>query len=416
MKAKLFQSFFQTNSSKILAIGLIAFALRAAVVVLQWKYPVMNFSFYGGDSAGYDSLAQSVIAGDGLAFNGHPTAFRTPFYPLFLALMYLLCGKNFLIIGIVQSMFGALTCCLTFQSARLLFNEKTALIAGIAAALSPDLIIWTSGYILTEPIYIFLLSLVIWLSLKLLPANAESKKNTESNDAFATLTGFLFACASLTRPSFLYFSVLAIVYLGLKNGWRQFLTLTLAFLLPVSLWAVRNYSVFGEPIFTTTGGGYVLYEYHNPQTTSANGGYDPIDFHPALPAEMNELERDKFYTREALTFIKENPVKEAELTINRFWNVWRPALAEASIRNALLSWISYLPMMFFAVPMIFYLGIRTPRFGFLFLFLFYHFVFHLFVAGELRFRFPLIPVLLIYAAAGMTFALRRFPLCIDKKR
>ncbi|MCW5959941.1 MAG: glycosyltransferase family 39 protein [Pyrinomonadaceae bacterium] len=394
-----FQFSLRSEAAVFVAILVAAFVLRAALVWLQWNSPVMNFGFFGADSTGYDAIAQSLVSGGGFAIDGEPTAFRTPVYPMFLAAVYSLFGRNFIVLGVIQSILGAAVCYFTYKTAILIFGRASAVAAAVFVALSPDLIIWTSGYVLTEPVYIFLLSAAVYAAVKLIEAES-IELSDKKNIGLAALTGLLFSLTALTRPAFLYFAIIAFVFLALKIDRRKLILMIAVFLIPVSIWTVRNYAVFDEVILTTTGGGYVLYEYHNPITTSENGGYDPIDHHPPPPEGATASEADDFYKAKAVEFILENPGREMRLTINRFWNVWRPALAESSPRNAVITSLSYIPVILFALPAILIFGFRDPKTKFLVILLAFFFVFHVLVAGEMRFRYPLMPVFSIFAAAA----------------
>jgi hypothetical protein len=96
-------------------IAAVAFALRLGVRICSGitDYFESGYSFF------FD-LAQSVAAGHGISLNGVPTAFRVPFYPIFLAA--LTWGhKAFWPVAIAQSMVGAGTCLCAALLARQMF-------------------------------------------------------------------------------------------------------------------------------------------------------------------------------------------------------------------------------------------------------------------------------------------------------
>ncbi len=401
------------KSTIIIAILLVALLSRLALTLLEWRYNFLSMHFYTADTVLYDALAQSVVAGNGFSINGRPSAFRSPGYPLFLAFLYSLVGRDFFLISLIQCFIGALTCFLVYGIAKQIFNEKIALVSALFYALAPYMILWTSGYILTEPLFIFLTLASLYCSLWLLPATEQDATRQVS---LAALAGALLALAALTRPVFFYFSLLTIIYLMLKASWQKGAITFVAFALLMAPWVVRNYQVFGQMIFTTTGGGWVLYEYHNPKTTASNGGMNPQwtssgALNAQVPrfkeaADLPETGIDEFYSKKAVSFALENPVREIKLSFNRFWNIWRPTFATARGYNVIVAWLTYVPMMLFALPGVFYYGFRNSRHGLLTMFLLYHFFFYLFFVAEIRFRYPLEAVLLIYAAAGAVKLLR----------
>ena len=131
-------------------------AARVAYVVIESKTDLVTGAFFSqwDDSHLYDTLARNLIDGHGYVVDGRPTAIVPPGYPLFLAACYALLGRDFLLVGLVQSVLGAVVCVAAFATARRVFNDEVAWLAGLTCAVLPELIFWTSGQILTEPLYI----------------------------------------------------------------------------------------------------------------------------------------------------------------------------------------------------------------------------------------------------------------------
>lgn len=392
----------------LFAVFSAALLVRIVFTLLQWHHKFLSAHFYTQDTYFYDVLAQNLAAGNGFLIDGQPSAFRTPLYPIFLAFFYSLVGRNFVLIGLIQCVIGACTCFFIYGTAKKLFDKRTAVASALFFALAPNMILSTSGYILTEPLFIFLTFASLYGLVSLLSTEESTIENKQI--LLSVAVGLLLALSSLTRPVFFYFSILAVIYLAIKASRRKALITFAVFALMMSIWGMHNYQTLGKFILTTTGGGYVLYEYHNPATASSNGGMNP-EWAGDAPSssqvprfeeadKLPEIERDKFYLQKALSFALENPAKEMELSFNRFWNLWRPTFSTARGYNKFIIWITYVPMMLFALPMIFYFGLSDSKQGLLVLFLFYDFLFYLFLVAEIRFRFPLEPALIIYAAAG----------------
>jgi hypothetical protein len=96
----------------LISIFCIACVLRVLFIWLQGSLQLFDIQFIAADSRLYDGLARSLLAGQGFAMQGQPTAFVTPGSPLFLAALYALGITIPLPIGIVQSTLGGLTCLL----------------------------------------------------------------------------------------------------------------------------------------------------------------------------------------------------------------------------------------------------------------------------------------------------------------
>jgi 4-amino-4-deoxy-L-arabinose transferase-like glycosyltransferase len=389
------------------AIGLIllaGFLARAFYVVVQTQHSVLAARFFTGDAFAYDAIARSLVTGQGYAWQGHATAVVTPLYPLFLAACYLIVGRDFLAIGLLQSGLGALTAGVTYAMARLIFDQKVALLAGLICALLPEMVFWTSGQICTEPLYTFLLSLAVYALARLLPA---SRMGGENRLAEAAAAGLLLGAAALTRPVALGFAICATVYVWRRAGGRPAAVIGLGVAAVIGPWAARNAWVMGAPVVTSTEAGSVLYLYHSSQSTGEHGGWNPHVAPLSEAAGLTEVAANRVYLAAATRFAREQSGREVVLTARRFWNQWRPAYAGSSLRSQVVAAVTYVPLMAFALPTAFWLGFRTPRAGLLALFLAYHVLFHLLLAGEMRFRVPMEPVLAVYAAAAVAGMFRR---------
>jgi hypothetical protein len=392
-----------------MVIGLLALAIRAAYVLIQSRVRVIGGGFFASDSHTYDAIAQSLLSGHGFAFHGRPTAVVTPAYPLFLAACYALFGRDFLLIGLLQSLLGAATCLLAAETARRVFDEEAAWACGLILAVLPEFVLWTSGQILTEPLYIFFLTAAVFFLVWTLPAGEEPHAGlTRNRLLLAAGAGLFLGLASLTRPLALGFAACAILYLWARAQRREALAAGAVLLLALAPWGLRNQRELGSPVLTSTEAGWVLYLYHSPDNDAQNGGYNP-QARPLKGSEtLTEAEESRFYFQAALRNMARHPGRELKLTANRFRNLWRPAYARSSFRNRAVSALTYLPLLALALPGFWFTPVRSPRAGLLGVFAGFFFLFHLFGAAELRFRIPMEPVIAIYAAAAGVYAFRSF--------
>jgi len=168
-----------------------------------------------------------------------------PMYSAFLAFMYYLFGVNTLAYFIPQVFLGAITCILVYFLAKTLFNEKVAMLSGLAVALCPELILW-SYMIRPETLYMFLLVLGFLLIIA---------GNLREKYCFIVGGGIIIGLACLTRITLLPFIPLLVLwqFWYAQNGkkWKLFATLFLLILLVLLPWIIRNYVVFNEFTFFT---------------------------------------------------------------------------------------------------------------------------------------------------------------------
>ncbi|HEU5118231.1 MAG TPA: dolichyl-phosphate-mannose-protein mannosyltransferase, partial [Isosphaeraceae bacterium] len=172
--------------------------------------------------------------------------------------------------------------------------------------------------------------------------------------------GIWLGLAGLCRPSTLASAVLSALA-GLIFGpgsRRQRIGRTLAMgamvILVLAPWAARNAQVFGEPVWTTTHGGYTLALANNPEyyRNVLNGPPGSVWTGPSqrVWAErlyrslkgLNEPEGDRHIRHQTMAFLREHPrdfLRASAARLSRFWGL-APAGAVYSwpIRWATFAW------------------------------------------------------------------------------
>lgn len=137
---------------------IVALILRIVWVVASYFYFIratgMPFEFGAADSLGYHEeatwLAESPwsVAWD-YYFGAGATGISDVGYPLYLTFVYKLFGPDVIITRILKACFSTFTCFLIYKLSSRTFGEQTGRMAGIMAALMPNLIIYC-GYHLKE--------------------------------------------------------------------------------------------------------------------------------------------------------------------------------------------------------------------------------------------------------------------------
>lgn len=126
---------------------------------------------------------------------GISDASREPLYPLFLSLVYFVFGHSFFAVRAIQTMINATTCVIIYFIARQVFGEKSALLTAFIAAVFPAFIAYT-GYILTEILFTFLLTLAIFTLIKAIKQTALR---------WYILSGFILGIGVLCKAAFIMF-------------------------------------------------------------------------------------------------------------------------------------------------------------------------------------------------------------------
>jgi tetratricopeptide (TPR) repeat protein len=118
---------FAAASALIFGVALV---IRLTHVWLLSRSPF--FTVLLGDARGYDEWAVRIAAGEWI---GKDVFYQAPLYPYFLAVLYRLFGHSFVAVRVVQSLIGAGSCALLGLAANRFFSRRVGLIAGIALAI-----------------------------------------------------------------------------------------------------------------------------------------------------------------------------------------------------------------------------------------------------------------------------------------
>lgn len=361
------------------------------------------------DPDGYLRLARSLVAGDGLRINGRLTAYRPPLYPILLAPWVWACDGP----GLPRALaafhlgLGALTVGLVVDAARRWGLGRSACwVAATVAAADPVLVVQVRS-LMTETLAACLLAGAAW-------------GFTLRGGRGAAAGGLGLGLAALCRPSLLPVALLTAAA-GLVGGPIPFkdrltwaLTVLVATLAVLCPWAIRNARVLGEPVWTTTHGGYTLALANNPAYYA-----DVLDGPPgavwsgpnqaawfrwvdAATAGLPELESDRLLRRAAVDLARAEPARFARATaarLGRFWGlVPASAVYPGPLRWATAAWA--LPVFVLAAigatrPVARRHGHRVAIAAVVALT-----IVHAAYWTDLRMRAPLVPALALLAGAG----------------
>ncbi len=365
------------------------------------------------DSTDYDTLAKAILHGEPYEANGL-LATRMPGYPLFVAGIYFLLGPSIKSVLIVQSLLSAATIWLVYAIARRI-SLTAALIAAALAACDPLSIGFTAAF-LSEMPFTLLFLLALWLFVRMMERPTFGKW---------LLIGLIWGAAVYMRASALW-CILPLAAWTLYQTQRRthspappshthifharLLPNLLGALLAVLIvfvtllpWQTRNFSLFHTGFFRlTTLEGISLYEAVYPD---ADGS--PKQDILRLPPDMrglNEAERNDERSRRAWHYIRTDPLRIADLALKKIARTWSPWLNAAEFQNPRLQLLIgawYLP--FFILSLI---GVTLARFPFrlkilLLIPVAYFTAVHSLFLGSVRYRVPLMPLLCIFAAAGI---------------
>lgn len=355
------------------------------------------------DTPDYDELALNLLRGEGFVSHANWHGFamyswRPPFYSFFLAAVYGVWGHNHAAVQIIQTSIGAATVVLLWFVVRR-FCAAAAWPAALLAAVYGPLIA-ISSEIMSECFFTFWVLLALW-------ALGDEKRRRN----YMIAGGVAIALAALTRPvGLLLLPAFAVaeLYLRGRSAVQSVLWVAGVAALVIAPWTLRNYLVHGALVPISTHGGFIIARSNaaEPAWRQERGWGIDREVFERMPTEV---ERDRFWLRQGREFVAGNPGVYLRLVGERFLRFWYVFTPSYNFFFALLfpffvaGFWRYGRDAMLVLPSAF-IAIST-------------FVFCAVLYGSTRFRLPLEPLFIAYAAAFLTdiwsrWSRRRFYLLV----
>jgi tetratricopeptide (TPR) repeat protein len=373
-----------------------------------------------GDAVGYDTWAQEIADGHWL---GRGVFYQAPLYPYFMGAIYTLCGRSILALKLVQIVIGATSCVLLARSGRCFFPRYTDLLAGLLLAVYP-VAVFFDGTVQKSVLDSFFVC-------ALLAVAGGLRANPRARQWAAA--GVVLGLLGLTRENALVFVPVLLGWLFLawrhEPWWKRgrwsgsFLAGLAVVLLPVAL---RNQIAGGEFHLTTAQFGANFFIGNN---RYADGFYSPLVWgHGSAKFERNDAtalaeqatgrvlspgEVSRYWTTRTLAEIREDPGHWLHLLSRKWLLLWNASEAgDTDDPYTYGEWSSLLRALnrglhFGIICPLAVLGVcltwpRRRKLWVLYALVLSYAVsvatFYIFS----RYRFPLVPILLLFASAGMT--------------
>lgn len=391
----------------VLVLLVTALLLRCAFIVLYDGGKFLTQEYYSSDSIQYDTAASNVMSGKGfLSIDGNRARIG-PVYPLFLAGVFAVFGHSMVAVRCAQVVMGTLTCLLFYGVARNIFNASAAAISLFMSAVYYPMI-QMPAYIMADELNLFLIAALLFLVTNFLSAPSAIK---------AVCVGLVYGLSVLCKgalfgffPLFLV-CLLVVLQVSLIRRIAYVCLVALSLFLVILPWGVRNYRIFHKFIPVTIHTGDLLYKGNSPEATGGSGGFHKrgIDFvdAPDNPG-TNEYERDMFLKNKAVAYIKNNPKRCMQLACVKFWNMWRPYHTDTRFISKVVMCCSYLPIVLFAFIGIMYSMREWRKYLLFYLLLGYYAGVHMVLIGIIRYRYPMEPILILFASYGAVELYRKW--------
>ena len=417
--------------------------LVALVVRVVYNITVARNYIPMFDAALYNTLAHNLVdRGCYCLYGLQQSVSRPPLWPFVIALIYTLAGKVLFYVQVFYSFLGAGTCVIVFLFTRDLFGHKAAVFSGTLASVYPCLFVY-DGWLYTESLYTFFLTAFVYSLYKLqytprLPSYSIQLNRTKRawlmflQRRWAIACGILIGLAALTRPNGIFLIGLVVVWgifvmrakiLAWKIVLRDVLIILCLAVLLVLPWTYRNYQITHTFVPVSTGIGEVLKGVYNDNALKANGQWSPPphstshDFSGYTPAN------DAQDTSTAFTWIGTHLSALPYLLGLHFLNMWIPytyshglAFEESSVSSQtflLMVVLIYVTAIFVIASAVFGLICtwkrRRQQLLAVYLLLACIIGQNMIFYGDMRFRAPIEPVLVVLAGGAMWWFMQQRP-------
>lgn len=335
---------FGTTAMMLVLLGVAAAVGCLIAGLLGWSRPVESDGWY------YLKIAESINSGGGFALKegfwpGEPTMSRMPGWPAAIAvwlkvLPFVTPDAAVRALGFILNAFSA--CLLFLLTLRVFNNRLGAFLAGLAFILHPTAL-YTAYGADSEPLFIFLALLGSWMFV------------SDSRWKLAA-SGLAFGLAALVRANYLI-AVIALapgVLVLLRRRewtvrWLVAAGFALLFMIPPTLWMIRNSRVCGDFPVLSTIAGQTFYGGNNQVVANEAKWWGYWVFPDAVPGEvqmrelaktMSEFGVNEYYMARGCEFIQKNPGSMPGLVAGKLvrayvpvpWNPNAQTLAASAFR------------------------------------------------------------------------------------
>jgi tetratricopeptide (TPR) repeat protein len=394
-----------TKTKKIFFILVVASLAVRLVYFFQikdhflFKEPILDAKYY-------HQWAQEISSGD-LMGKARGVFMMSPGYSYFLGLFYALFGVHIPMIVFLQFLMGILTGLLVYKLSKKFFNETSALLA-MGFFLFYSIEIFYESTLLKTVLVNFLNVFALYLC-------------AEGGVWYLFLSGLMAGFSVHLRPNALILVPVVLLWIyKVKIGmWRKSAVFILGFSLILMPVALRNLKVGGEFALSTAHGGM---NFFTGNSWFCKGPYTPMPFARTDPAveqqdfiaqaeriekrSLTHNQSSEFWYRQSFNYIRNKPFDWVSLMSKKvliFFNAYEPSInLDYYFFKSQYSSILSVPMFGYglvlplAVVGLMFSELNILLSGYLLVYFAANIVF--FVVSE--YRFPIVPVLCIYAGAG----------------
>lgn len=408
--------FLKDEKRYILLVFLIALLIRL--------FFIFNYSAYlipVKDAVFYDNTALSILKGKGIVdTKGNAFTNIPPLYSLFLSIIYFIFGHNYIVVRIIQSILYALICIFVFLTSKYIYGKPEAYLASLITAIWPAFILFSyyggPGFILTETLFIFLLTTLVFYISKI------EHFSIYNCAIIGIITGLLILTRFIAVIIFLIFTLYILLF-EKKIIFKFLFVLLIGIFLVLSPWIIRNYRVTHKvsllsnneltsllSLFVATFSDLES-KWHINAEELGRAVYEGRDYQYVAKAwNIDERKVNAEIKKKIFNEVLKYPLRYFKMLSKNMKIFWSPYYNP--IKNQGLIKFNFIYA--FIIPFVvlgFFISILKRNKKSLFSFgLILGFTFiHLITVSCERYRYPIEPLLIIFASAGFFYLIRIFP-------
>lgn len=402
-------------------IVLFALSLRAGCIIFLSRYLDSNQT-RSVDASSYNQIAQNLVERHIFTSSvdppydlQKPSTFRPPLTPFYLAAIYVIFGTDLFWGRLGLAVLSALSCGMTYKFGARLFGRTSGVIAGGISCVYPFFLLLVL-LPLTEGISIFLslLLIIILYSDQLQKKSFRETQGAQWYFTWIVSVGIVFGLVLLNKaanivllPCILFWGIFQ-----LPGSWLIRLSRVLVVMTTTTLiilpWAIRNQKIVGTITPINSNGGWTFYLGNNEHTDknlraleegTSNGWIPPKEvYEPFADLTFGDTKNyEKRAVRLGLNFIWEHPGIFINYAFRKLKIFWSPY-------HHLVDKITWYPLALFGIVGLGYSLRCWKDHLLLYLLILSTMIIPVFFTSMPRFRAPIMPFLIVYAAFGLVKA------------
>jgi 4-amino-4-deoxy-L-arabinose transferase-like glycosyltransferase len=330
------------DRSHIMMLAMMGFVILGGVLYSIHLGEALRFL---PDERDYYTLAENLAVKRIYSLDGsQPTAYRPPGYPLFMSIFYAL-GARIVHLRAINFVLVGFSTFIVYRILMARYSPLAAVAGGVLVLLYP-VVFFTAGTLYPQT----LATLLFLLACYYLTGDSKRLGNY-------VLAGLVLGYLLLTVPTFIVTVPIFVVWCWFKRDAIALKSSFLALYLMVAVvgvWTVRNYVVFNGFFIISTNSGENLLLGNSENTTPNAGSRVDISSYASRAAELNEVERDRFYRDRAIEYMlthKAKTVRLYALKLLNYFNYRNDLVTESessSIKDVLML-ITYYPLLLMSI-------------------------------------------------------------------